>query len=398
MIKLRDFFKRIGIPMGAKETASPTLESLLKSPEEVYAHSSEFYSKSDLIYFEKINAYAAFKYNIVKDILMNRGAIGVSDVHLDLNGVYFSLDEKKHQHNKKAAVKHLTFLSKGLRNSENEFTHYLCSYFCSKFPKDLPFNLVDYLINPLVFINIMEEYGFLEYFPEFNPESPDFIHETAIEKIKAIFENSEVIEPMLKSYLDKGGQVPETMQHLTDEINIDKDITPEQLPRFFASMIFAATHSTSSFLSSLVHVVHRQYPELLTENPNKEKQYSIINEVLRIYTPVPFIYRTVRRDTVYAGKNLKAGDTVILYIGAANLDPKYFPEPHQIMVNRDEKHLAFGRGQYACIGQFATFRLAVNFLSYLTETKHQFAFIDTGEQHSLHNAMLKIPIHVVLNE
>lgn len=397
MAKIQEIWKGLSLRWGNKEKHGPPLEDLLDNPEAIYNHSSAFYENSDLVYFKNAKVYAAFKYNVVKDILVSKEAIGVSDVHLDLNGVYFSLDEKKHQHNKRAAIRHLGFLSKGLRNSENDFTQYLFEYFLSKFPVESTLNLVDYLINPLVFINILEEYGFLEFMPEFNPQSPAFVPAEAIQKIKNIFEDSTIIEPMLQSYLDHSGTVPETMQLLTDDINVDKDIRKEQLPRFFASMIFAATHSTSSFISSLVHVVSKNYPELLTDKPDKTLQYAVVNEVLRIYTPVPYIFRTVRKDVVYAGKNLKVGDTVILCIGAANLDPKYFPNPRKIVMNRTEKHLAFGKGQYACIGQFATFRMAMNFLSYLSAHKNRITFLNNTETHTLHNAMMKIAVPVKVN-
>lgn len=394
MEQLRKIIKTLIANWGSSEQKTEPAEDSIKSPDEAFRKADQFYGKTDLVYFKEMNAYGAFKYHVVKDILTHNQAITVSDVHLELNGVYFSLDEEKHQHNKRAAIQHLSFLSKKLKYAENEFTASLFHLFFTNSPKGETFNLVDYVINPMVFINVLNEFGFLELFPEFDPHSTAFSYTFVIKTINEIFHDSTVIEPMLQKRILGYGSVPEKVKPLIDEINKDKDVPPGQLPRFFASMLFASTHSTSSFLSSLVHVVLKNYTHLMVENPDREQLNMIINEVLRIYTPVPYIYRTVRKDVIYDGKNLKTGDTVILFIGAANLDPLVFHDPYKAMKNRSEKHLAFGRGQYACIGQFASYRLAINLLNYLTFYHNHFDFADNATTHELHNAILRIPVFI----
>jgi hypothetical protein len=373
-------------------------ELLTNSIIEIYGRSSEYYSQQDLVFFKQINAYGAFKYNVVKDILNSDSEIGVSVVHLALNSIYFSKDEKKHQHNKKTAITHLGFLSSKLQYTDNEYTRFLFQKFLNHFPKNRLFDLVYHLVNPLVLINVLKEYGFLETFPEFDPELETFNYEHAIQRIHDFFEDTDKLELMIKMHLDAGGEIPQKMMALLDDMQTDHENGNNNLPRYFRSMIFSAVESTASFISTLVYVVLNKYPELLTkENPGKDL-YWIANEVLRIYTPVPFIYRTVWKDMTYANKQLKTGDMIVLFLGAANNDPGFFPEPHLFDEHRKEKHLSFGGGGYVCIGRFASFRIALNVLSYLTPYADQFEFADIDAKHYIHNSMLKLPLKVIYRD
>lgn len=365
---------------------------------DLYNHSKSYYDKGDLIFFKNINAYGAFKYSVVKDILNSTDGIGVSTVHLALNNIYFSMDEQKHKHNKKAAIHHLTFLSSKLQYVDSEYTRFLFERLVSNFPKNQKFDLVDYLVNPLILLNILNEYGFLEVFPDFDPASDVFSFEKVIQTISDFFSDTDKLELMLKKHLDAGGVVPIKMQAMLNDMQTIEPINRNDLPRYFRSMIFSAVESTTCFLSSMIYVVFTKYPHLLENGDHQKSLYDLANEVLRVYTPVPFIYRTVWQDMKYANVSLIKGDMVILFIGAANMDPAVFDEPNQIRTKRPEKHLSFGSGEYACIGRFASFRITMNVLTYLSEQAHKFEFVEKSAVHYIHNSMLKLPLKVIYHD
>jgi cytochrome P450 len=73
-------------------------------------------------------------------------------------------------------------------------------------------------------------------------------------------------------------------------------------------------------------------------------------EMLRRYTfTVPV--RRVGKDMEFEGVAMKEGERVLLYLPAADLDPKQFAHSDQYDLKREEKvHIAFGGGPHRCLG------------------------------------------------
>jgi len=78
---------------------------------------------------------------------------------------------------------------------------------------------------------------------------------------------------------------------------------------------------------------------------------SAVEEMLRYESPIPMVSQLAGADHVLAGADVRAGDAVILHIGAANRDPAHFVDPARFDVTRKEnRHLAFGLGAHFCLG------------------------------------------------
>ena len=76
------------------------------------------------------------------------------------------------------------------------------------------------------------------------------------------------------------------------------------------------------------------------------------DEVLRFNAPSPFIGRTTRREVDVGGVRLGADEKVILFIAAANRDPRQWERPDEFDIRRRPTgHLAFGTGIHGCVGQ-----------------------------------------------
>jgi cytochrome P450 len=77
-----------------------------------------------------------------------------------------------------------------------------------------------------------------------------------------------------------------------------------------------------------------------------------INEILRMEAPVQGFSRYVARDYDLDGVALPQGSRAIVFYGAANRDPRQFPDPDRFDVRRDNagRHMAFGAGPHGCLG------------------------------------------------
>ena len=74
-----------------------------------------------------------------------------------------------------------------------------------------------------------------------------------------------------------------------------------------------------------------------------------IEELLRWLTPVMLVPRSVAHDMELRDVSLKAGDAVMLVLGAANTDEGAFAG--EVDLGREpNKHLAFGSGHHLCLG------------------------------------------------
>ena len=76
-----------------------------------------------------------------------------------------------------------------------------------------------------------------------------------------------------------------------------------------------------------------------------------VEEFIRWVTPISNMRRTVREDHELDGKQLHAGDEVLLMYGSGNRDDRVFDDPERFDVTRAHNHhVAFGFGTHFCLG------------------------------------------------
>jgi hypothetical protein len=86
----------------------------------------------------------------------------------------------------------------------------------------------------------------------------------------------------------------------------------------------------------------RAHPDLIPE---------ATEEFLRHDTPSQGLSRYVTRDAEFRGRQLTAGDRVLLMYAAANRDPAVFENPDEIDLDRPHnRHMAFALGGHRCLG------------------------------------------------
>jgi cytochrome P450 len=75
-----------------------------------------------------------------------------------------------------------------------------------------------------------------------------------------------------------------------------------------------------------------------------------VEEFLRAY-PIVSMARKVTQDVNFHGCPMKKDDMVLLTIQAATRDPRQFPEPEKVIIDRTpNRHIAFGASEHRCLG------------------------------------------------
>jgi cytochrome P450 len=94
------------------------------------------------------------------------------------------------------------------------------------------------------------------------------------------------------------------------------------------------------------------YPDqwrVLREDPSLAA--AAFEEALRWWSPVQTFFRTTTCPVEIAGRQIPAGEKVLLFLGAANRDPRRWSDPDRFDIKRKTVgHVGFGMGIHRCIG------------------------------------------------
>jgi len=105
-----------------------------------------------------------------------------------------------------------------------------------------------------------------------------------------------------------------------------------------------------------------------------------VEEMLRWVSPIRNMNRTVVADTELAGKQLSAGEKMVLLYPSANRDASVFADPFTFDVTRDpNEHVAFGFGTHFCLGNSLARLELVCMFEHLLERMPDMELVDATE-------------------
>ncbi len=136
------------------------------------------------------------------------------------------------------------------------------------------------------------------------------------------------------------------------EVDGDR-LSPQEFGSFFILLVVAGNETTRNAISHGMR--------LLTQHPDQRDLWfadfdrhtrGAVEEIVRYSTPVIHFRRTVTADTEVGGRQLHAGDKVVMFYCSANRDDSAFPDPHRFDIARDTtKQVGFGAGgPHFCLG------------------------------------------------
>ena len=128
--------------------------------------------------------------------------------------------------------------------------------------------------------------------------------------------------------------------------------TQSEAERLVRSFLSAGVDTTVNGIGNMVHAFAR-YPDQwqrLRDDPSLSKKS--FEEALRWDSTVQTFFRTVTRDIEVDGTTIPAGAKVLLFLAAANRDPRRWSDPDRFDIGRNASgHVGFGFGIHQCLGQ-----------------------------------------------
>jgi cytochrome P450 len=133
------------------------------------------------------------------------------------------------------------------------------------------------------------------------------------------------------------------------------DGTTPDLPTIVgvAVFLFAAGQDTSAkLLGNCLRFLTEDQALQQQLRQDRSQVPGFIEEVLRLQGSTKVTFRVAKRKTRIGGREIAAGQRLVIALSAANRDPRRWEEPNDFKLGRKkiQEHLAFGRGAHTCIG------------------------------------------------
>lgn len=165
----------------------------------------------------------------------------------------------------------------------------------------------------------------------------------------------------------------ETLASVVANARIDGELLADRDVFGYFNIIATAGHDTTSYSLTGGMLAFLQNPDQLAKlRADPALMPLAVEEVLRWTAPVKHFCRTALRDCTVAGKQIKAGDYLLLSFPSGSFDEKVYEDPFTFRIDRKpNRHLAFGTGPHVCLGQYlARFELQSFFRELLDRVEH----------------------------
>jgi cytochrome P450 len=129
------------------------------------------------------------------------------------------------------------------------------------------------------------------------------------------------------------------------------ELTAEEAPVVARSLLTAGVDTTVSGLGAAIYCLAR-FPEQfarLRAEPGLAR--AAFEEAVRYETPVQTFFRTTTRAVEIGGVEIGESEKVLMFLGAANRDPRQWERPDDYdILRRTVGHVGFGSGIHQCVG------------------------------------------------
>jgi cytochrome P450 len=139
---------------------------------------------------------------------------------------------------------------------------------------------------------------------------------------------------------------------LSARLGDERPLDVAEIASILQQFMLAGNETSTAAIAATWQFLLEQ-PDVLEEvRADRSLVPNVCEEVFRLESPVQNMFRVTTCDTELGGVKIPQFTRIGVMFGAANRDPRVFPDPERLNPHRENvrDHLAFGLGNHYCLG------------------------------------------------
>ncbi|WP_024508795.1 cytochrome P450 [Bradyrhizobium sp. ARR65] len=130
------------------------------------------------------------------------------------------------------------------------------------------------------------------------------------------------------------------------------EINESEAPLLVRSLLSAGLDTTVNGIGAAIYCLARFPEDLARLRRDPSLARNAFEEAVRFESPVQTFFRTTTREVEVSGFRIGEGEKILMFLGAANRDPRRWADPDRYDITRKTSgHVGFGAGIHMCVGQ-----------------------------------------------